>query len=426
MQIYDNPSSSTIQELIRRPELDVKHLKETINGVFEEVKAKGDSALKEFTEKFDKISLDEMQVTKAEIVEAKKQVPISLQEAIVNAFQNILRFHQKQLTKVVKVETQVGVTCWQKAVAIEKVGLYVPGGTAPLFSTVLMLAIPARLAECEEIVLCTPPDANGNIHPAILYTANLCGVNKIYKVGGAQAIAGMSIGTETIPQVYKIFGPGNQYVTAAKQKAAVLGTAIDMPAGPSEVLVFADDSGNAEYIASDLLSQAEHGEDSQVVFVTTKKELMSEVTAEVNKQVEAIPRKAIAKKALEKSHSIFFDNNDKAFDFINEYAPEHLIISSDHASDYVAKVKNAGSVFIGNFTPESAGDYASGTNHTLPTNGFAKAFSGVNMDAFVKKITFQEISESGLKALGSTIVEMAEAEKLIAHANAVKIRLKDL
>lgn len=426
MQKYENPATSTIQELILRPELDVKHLKDTINTIFEEVKANGDTALKTFTEKFDNVSLEVMQVTKAEIVEAKKQVPISLQEAIVNAFQNILRFHQKQLTKVVKVETQVGVTCWQKAVAIEKVGLYVPGGTAPLFSTVLMLAIPARLAECEEVVLCTPPDANGNIHPAILYTANLCGVNKIYKVGGAQAIAGMSIGTETIPQVYKIFGPGNQYVTAAKQKAAVLGTAIDMPAGPSEVLVFADDSGNAEYIASDLLSQAEHGEDSQVVFVTTKKELMSEVTAEVNKQVEAIPRKAIAKKALEKSHSIFFDNNDKAFDFINEYAPEHLIISSDHASDYVAKVKNAGSVFIGNFTPESAGDYASGTNHTLPTNGFAKAFSGVNMDAFVKKITFQEISESGLKALGSTIVEMAEAEKLIAHANAVKIRLKDL
>ncbi len=426
MKLYENPSASIIQKLIQRPSLEIKHLSDTINRVFEEIESNGDRAVLNYTEKFDKVVIEKMLVPKEEIVEAKKNVPISLQEAIVSASQNILRFHQKQLTKVVKVETQPGVICWQKAVAIEKVGLYIPGGTAPLFSTVLMLAIPARLANCEEIVLCTPPDHNGKIHPAILYTANLCGVKKIYKVGGAQAIAAMALGTETIPQVYKIFGPGNQYVTAAKQKAAELGTAIDMPAGPSEVLVFADETGNAEYIASDLLSQAEHGVDSQVVFVTTKKKLVPQVTGEVNKQLEIIPRKEIAKSALLESYSVYFSNSQEAFHFINEYAPEHLVINSNRASDYVSKIKNAGSVFIGHYTPESAGDYASGTNHTLPTNGFAKAFSGVNMDAFVKKITFQEISKSGLKKLGDTIIEMAEAEQLKAHANAVRIRLEDL
>jgi len=353
-------------------------------------------------------------------------LPIALQQAIQAASQNIKRFHQTQFNEVVKVETQPGVTCWQKAVPIEKVGLYIPGGTAPLFSTVLMLAIPAQLAGCDEIVICTPPDTYGNINPAILFAAELCGVNTIYKIGGSQAIAALCQGTESVPVVNKIFGPGNQYVTAAKQKAVELGTAIDMPAGPSEVLVFADDSGKASYIASDLLAQAEHGVDSQVVFVTTNQDLIIEVQKEVKKQCTMLPRKEIATMALSQSHLIFITEDQQAFDFINEYAPEHFIISSDHANDYIPMIKNAGSVFIGNFTPESAGDYASGTNHTLPTNGHAKAFSGVNLDAFMKKITFQEINEEGLKGLGQTIIAMAEAENLKAHANAVRIRLEDI
>lgn len=426
MNVYVNPSKESIKQLIKRPALEVNDLRAIINDVFEDIRVNGDDAVKSYTQKFDKVMLDDLKVSEAEIVGAKNGLPITLQKAIKVAYKNIKRFHQTQYSEVVKVETQPGVTCWQKAVPIEKVGLYIPGGTAPLFSTVLMLAIPAQLAGCENIVLCTPPDSFGNIHPAILFTAELCGVDTMYKVGGSQAIAALSQGTESIPRVSKIFGPGNQYVTAAKQKAVEIGTAIDMPAGPSEVLVFADDSGNARYIASDLLAQAEHGVDSQVVFVTTNKDLIPAVREEVDKQLIHLPRKEIAEIALSQSHSVFISDNQEAFDFINEYAPEHFIISSDHANDYISMIKNAGSVFIGNFTPESAGDYASGTNHTLPTNGHAKAFSGVNVDAFMKKITFQEINKEGLKGLGQTIITMAEAEQLNAHANAVKIRLEDI
>ncbi len=426
MNVYENPSPEIIQELIKRPALKLEDLKAIINDVFNEIKINGDAAVKSYTQKFDKVMLDELKVSQAEISGAKNAMPVALQQAITDAHKNVKRFHQTQFSEVVKVETQPGVTCWQKAVPIEKVGLYIPGGTAPLFSTVLMLAIPAQLAGCEEIVLCTPPDAYGNIHPAILFTAELCGVNTIFKVGGSQAIAALSLGTESIPKVNKIFGPGNQYVTAAKQKAVELGTAIDMPAGPSEVLVFADDSGKANYIASDLLAQAEHGVDSQVVFVTTNQDLIPQVKEEVERQLVSLPRKEIAEMALSQSHSVFISDVEHAYDFINEYAPEHFIISSERGNDYISLIKNAGSVFIGNFTPESAGDYASGTNHTLPTNGHAKAFSGVNMDAFMKKITFQEINKEGLKGLGKTIITMAEAEQLKAHANAVRIRLEDI
>jgi histidinol dehydrogenase len=426
MNVYENPSQEIIQQLIKRPALEVDDLRAIISDVFEEVKVNGDDALKSYTQKFDKVLLDDVKVSEAEINGAKNSLPLALQQAIKDAYQNIKRFHQSQCSEVIKVETQPGVTCWQKAVPIEKVGLYIPGGTAPLFSTVLMLTIPAQLAGCEQIVLCTPPDAYGNIHPAILFTAQLCGVDTIFKVGGSQAIAALSQGTESIPKVYKIFGPGNQYVTAAKQKAVELGTAIDMPAGPSEVLVFADDTGKANYIASDLLAQAEHGVDSQVVFVTTDQSLIPLVKEEVVKQLNTLPRKEIAEIALSQSHAVFISDDLHAFDFINEYAPEHFIISSDRASEYISMIKNAGSVFIGNFTPESAGDYASGTNHTLPTNGHAKAFSGVNLDAFMKKITFQEINREGLKGLGQTIIAMAEAEQLKAHANAVRIRLEDI
>lgn len=423
MNRYHNPDQEMIEEICTRPHIDTSSLTKTINQIFDAIKNSGDQALIEFTEAFDKIKLEDQLVSEAEFSGAQNSLPASLITAINCAYQNIKTFHETQQTETVKVETQSGVMCWQESVAISRVGLYIPGGTAPLFSTVLMLAIPAQIAGCKEIILCTPPDAYGQIHPAILYAAKLCGIRKMIKAGGAQAIAAMAIGTETVPRVHKIFGPGNQYVTAAKQKAFESGTAIDMPAGPSEVLVFADSTGNPAFIAADLLAQAEHGVDSQVIFVTTESQLVDKIIHEIDKQQITLPRREITATALAHSHAMSFDTVDSAFEFINEYAPEHFIISSDSADQYLSFIQNAGSVFIGHYTPESAGDYASGTNHTLPTNGHAKAFSGVNLDAFVKKITFQQITEIGLKGLSDTIIHMAEAEQLQAHANAVKIRL---
>ncbi len=424
MNRYHKPTREEISTICTRPAMDVSALAETVNHIFQKITQYGDAALLDFTEKFDKIKLDHLLVSESEIMGAANSIPVHLQKAITIAHGNITRFHQMQQSEIIKVETSEGVSCWQKSVPIEKVGLYIPGGTAPLFSTVLMLAIPATIAGCEEIVLCTPPDQYGAIHPAILYTAHLCGVTTIVKAGGAQAIAAMSIGTHTVTKVDKIFGPGNQYVTAAKMQAFASGTAIDMPAGPSEALVFADETGHPEFIASDLLSQAEHGVDSQVIFVTTDESLVDRVEAAIEEQISSLPRQEIASLSLAHSHAVSYEDADAAFAFINEYAPEHFIISSDQSESYIDRIKNAGSVFLGNYTPESAGDYASGTNHTLPTNGHAKAFSGVNLDSFCKKITFQHISEQGLAGLGQTIIDMAEAEQLQAHANAVKIRLR--
>lgn len=422
MNQYQNPDSKTIAQICLRPQMDTSKLSKTITDIFSDIGTGGDKALSDFTERFDKIKLDDLLVSQAEFDGAEHSIPVRLKNAIQNAYRNILRFHNTQKSESVKIETQKGVVCWQESVPIQNVGLYIPGGTAPLFSTVLMLAIPAKIAGCEDIILCSPPNEYGIINPAILYAAKLCGVTKMVKAGGAQAIAALAIGTETVPKADKIFGPGNQYVTAAKQKAFEMGTAIDMPAGPSEVLVFADKTGNPAYIASDLLAQAEHGVDSQVVFVTTEEDLVKQVIQEINSQQVVLPRQEITKIALEHSHAVYINSVESAFDFINEYAPEHFIISSDQSEDYIGFIKNAGSVFLGNYTPESAGDYASGTNHTLPTNGHAKAFSGVNLDAFLKKITFQQISKRGLEGLGETIIQMAEAEQLQAHANAVKIR----
>lgn len=422
MNQYQNPDSKTIAQICLRPQMDTSKLTKTISDIFENIGKSGDQALLEYTERFDKIKLDNLLVSQAEFDGAENAIPIALKNAIQNAYQNILRFHSTQKSEAVKIETQAGVVCWQESVAIQKVGLYIPGGTAPLFSTVLMLAIPAKIAGCEDIILCSPPNEYGIINPAILYAAKLCGVTKMVKAGGAQAIAAIAIGTKTVPKVDKIFGPGNQYVTAAKQKAFEMGTAIDMPAGPSEVLVFADETGNPGYIASDLLAQAEHGVDSQVVFVTTEADLVDQVIQEIDTQQRALPRREITKIALQHSHAVHMNSVESAFEFINEYAPEHFIISSNKSEEYIGFIKNAGSVFLGNYTPESAGDYASGTNHTLPTNGHAKAFSGVNLDSFLKKITFQQISKIGLEGLGETIIQMAEAEQLQAHANAVKIR----
>jgi len=418
-----NPNLEEVSQICQRPLMDMSNLSTLISDIFENIQEKGDAALLEYTARFDRVKLERLLVSESELNSGEHTLTIELKSAIQNAYQNIHTFHNTQLSESIKVETQQGVMCWQQSVPILKVGLYIPGGTAPLFSTVLMLSIPAIIAGCEEIILCTPPNENGQINPAILYTAKLCGVTKIVKAGGAQAIAALALGTETVPKVDKIFGPGNQYVTAAKQKAFELGTAIDMPAGPSEVLVYADETAKPAFIAADLLAQAEHGVDSQVIFVTTKSDLVSQVLVELESQQKELPRQEITKVALEHSHAVSFDSLDVAFDFINDYAPEHLIICSDKSEEYLTKIKNAGSVFLGNYTPESAGDYASGTNHTLPTNGHAKAFSGVNLDAFVKKITFQKISQEGLVKLGDTIIIMAEAEHLQAHANAVKIRI---
>lgn len=426
MNITLYPDKSEWQELLKRPEEDVSGLFETVRNVLNQIKVDGDEALKLYTSKFDGVDLDELQVSEAEIASACMQVSNELKDAIYKAKLNIETFHTSQISTLKKIDTQPGVTCWQKSVGIEKVGLYIPGGSAPLFSTVLMLAIPAKIAGCKEIVMCTPPNKNGEIDPAILYTASLVGVDKVFKLGGVQAVGAMAYGTESVSKVYKIFGPGNRFVTAAKQLVSLKEVAIDMPAGPSEVLVMADDSADASFVASDLLSQAEHGADSQVIFVTDSKVLLDEVIDEVATQLDLLPRKETAAKALENSQTILLKSIDEIVELSNQYAPEHLIMAVKNAEEVSAGVVNAGSVFLGNYTPESVGDYASGTNHTLPTHGYATAYSGVNLDSFIRKITFQEISPAGLKTLGPIVELMAAAEQLDAHKNAVTLRLKKI
>ena len=419
-----NPKPETWSAILKRPTQTIGDIEVTVKEIFMEVQINGDKAIAKYTSLFDGVKFDNAAVSKSEIDEAISTIPSALKGAIQLAKSNIEKFHSAQKTAKVEIETIEGVNCWQEKRPIQKIGLYIPGGTAPLFSTVLMLAVPAKIAGCKEIVLCSPPDKKGNINPAILYAANLCGVTKILKVGGIQAIAAMTFGTELIPKVFKIFGPGNQFVTVAKQLATQFGVAIDMPAGPSELLIVADETAIPAFIASDLLSQAEHGTDSQVILVSTSKTLIDEVEKEVQKQLEVLPRKAIAEKAIANSKLIFVENDAIALDLINEYGPEHFIICSKNEDFYVTNIENAGSVFIGNYTPESAGDYASGTNHTLPTNGYAKNYSGVNLDSFTKAMTFQKISPSGIQNIGKAIEIMAEAEGLQAHKNAVTLRLK--
>lgn len=429
MEVIKYPSREEWAALAERPALDVSTLFDTVRTVLNEVRMEGDAAVMRYEEKFDKINpatFGSLQVSEEEIIAARALVSEDLKEAIRNAKNNIETFHASQRFTGKKVETTAGVTCWQKAVAIEKVGLYIPGGTAPLFSTVLMLAVPARIAGCKEIVLCTPPDKNGNVHPAILFAAEVAGVNKIFKIGGIQAIAAMAYGTQSVPKVYKIFGPGNQYVTAAKQLVSLKDVAIDMPAGPSEVEVIADESANPEFIAADFLSQAEHGADSQAMLVTASEGIVGKVILAIQEQVARLPRQEITEKALKHSRIIVLKDRQEVIDFTNLYAPEHLIIQTTDYTAIAGQVENAGSVFMGPYTPESAGDYASGTNHTLPTNGYAKAYSGVNLDSFIKKITFQEITADGIRQLGDTIRIMAANEQLEAHRNAVTIRLKTL
>lgn len=422
-KIY-NPKPESWASILERPTKTVDDIEATVKEIFKEVQKKGDVAVAKYTSLFDGASIEKLEVSEAEIDAAIASISSELKEAIQLAKANIKKFHFAQKTERVEVETIEGVNCWQEKRPIQKIGLYIPGGTAPLFSTVLMLAVPAAIAGCNEIVLCSPPDKNGNINPAILYAANLCGVTKILKVGGIQAIAGMTFGTETIPKVYKIFGPGNQFVTVAKQLATQFGVAIDMPAGPSELLIVADDTAVPAFVASDLLSQAEHGADSQVILVSTSKKLIDAVEIEIQIQMDFLPRKNIAKKAIANSKLIFVENDTIALELINEYGPEHFIICSEFDDFYTNGVQNAGSVFIGNYTPESAGDYASGTNHTLPTNGYAKNYSGVNLDSFTKTMTFQKISQKGIQNIGKAIEIMAEAEGLQAHKNAVSLRLK--
>ena len=426
MEIIKLPNKKDWSSLLKRPVKNSEELEKAVIPLLEDIKKLGDIALRAYTQKFDKVSVESFLVTGEEIREAESLLSKELKMAINTAKRNIEFFHSKQKNEPEIVETMTGVTCWRKNVAIEKVGLYVPGGTAPLFSTVLMLAIPATIAGCKEIVLCTPPDTNEKIHPAILYTAHLCGVTKIYKAGGAQAIGAMAYGTETIPAVYKIFGPGNQFVTLAKQLVNKAGVAIDMPAGPSEVAIFANHTSNPAFVASDLLSQAEHGSDSQVILVSTNEDIIFKVEEELGKQLAVLPRMEFAKKALENSKFFLMSNENEAIDLLNEYAAEHLILAVDKPERLAEMVINAGSVFMGHFTPEAAGDYASGTNHTLPTNGYAKSYSGVSLDSFYKKITFQSISPQGLTALGPVIEIMAENELLQAHKNAVSIRLNEI
>lgn len=420
------PSKEQWTDILRRPALNTENLFDTVRGIINRVRAEGDVAVIEYEATFDKAILTSLAVTEAELEEGVALVSEELKAAISLAKKNIETFHASQRFVGRKVETMEGVTCWQKAVGIEKVGLYIPGGTAPLFSTVLMLAVPARIAGCKEIVLCTPPDKNGKIHPAILFAAQMAGVSKIFKAGGVQAIAAMAYGTESVPKVYKIFGPGNQYVTAAKQLVSLRDVAIDMPAGPSEVEVLADDSANPVFVAADLLSQAEHGVDSQAVLITTSEKLQDDVMKEVERQLAELPRREIAEKSLANSKLILVKDMDEALELTNEYAPEHLIVETKNYREIAERVINAGSVFLGSFSPESAGDYASGTNHTLPTNGYAKAYSGVSLDSFIRKITFQEIRPEGMKAIGPAIEIMAANEQLDAHKNAVSVRLRDI
>lgn len=422
MQIIKYPPKDQWSEILKRPSLNFDSLFDQVKNTLDEVRHHGDAALRNFTRKFDKVEVDALEVTKEEIAEAIKMVSTELKEAIEMARRNIWKFHSEQQREYTEIQTSPGVYCWQKAVPIEKIGLYVPGGSAPLFSTVLMLGIPAQIAECKEVILCSPPASDGKINPAVLYAAHVAGIHRIFRVGGAQAIAAMAYGTESIPKVYKIFGPGNQYVTAAKQLVSLSDVAIDMPAGPSEVLIIADETANPAYVASDLLSQAEHGADSQVLLVTTTENLIEKTLEQIEIQIEKLPRKETARKALDNSRIILVKNLDEAIAVTNEYAPEHLIISTRSYMVVAEHIVNAGSVFLGNMSPESAGDYVSGTNHTLPTHGFAKAYSGVNLDSFLKKITFQQLTSEGLTNLSNAIILMAENEGLQAHANAVKVR----
>lgn len=422
MTIYRYPSKDSWQELLKRPSIDISLLDGKIIPIIEEVRKNGDKAVRKFTSQFDNAAIEKLQVTSQENYFALNQIGSELFDAIKLAAANITAFHKKQVQPVEKIETMPGVLCWRKNVPIEKVGLYIPGGTAPLFSTVLMLAIPAIIAGCKEIIICTPPSSEGKIHPAILAAAGYLGINTIYKSGGVQAIAAMTFGTESIPKVYKIFGPGNQYVTAAKQLVQKYGVAIDMPAGPSELAIYADGTSNPAFIAADLLSQAEHGPDSQVILVTDHEPVIESVKQEIDKKLQLLPRREFAEKALSNSKSFLVNNRSEAIELLNEYAPEHLILSCEDPVPLAEEVINAGSVFLGHYSPESAGDYASGTNHTLPTNGYAKAFSGISVDSFVKKITFQYLSEEGLKNIGPAVVSMAEAEGLQAHAEAVRVR----
>ena len=426
MKIYNNPLIQDWEKLSERKTIPTQDLNELIKTVFNDIQKNGDNAIQKYTQNFDDVQIENTVVTEIEIENAIKSVPDDLKNAIQIAANNIKKFHQSQKENPIKIETTSGVFCWRESRAIDTIGIYIPGGTAPLFSTVLMLAIPAKIARCKNIILCTPPDKNGKVNPAILYAAKLIGVSQIFKVGGIQAIAAMTFGTAKIPKVLKIFGPGNQFVTAAKQYAQQLGLAIDLPAGPSELLVLVDDSCDPEFVASDLLSQAEHGEDSQVILVSNSKKIVADIITEIGIQKSLLPRKAIVEKALQNSIALVFENLKTAIDFSNFYAPEHLIFAVEDAENKIGQIENAGSVFIGNYSCESAGDYASGTNHTLPTNGFAKNYSGVSLDSFIKKITFQKITANGIQNLGPTIELMAEAEGLMAHKNAVSIRLKSL
>jgi histidinol dehydrogenase len=423
MKIYQEPPVSDWDSLVQRPAIDQVPLQKTVSKILQQVKAKGDTAVKGLTKKYDGFSVRKLLVAEKEIKDAERKIPVELQQAILRAHQNITKFHTQQIEVTKKIETSEGVYCWRKSVPIQRVGFYIPGGSAPLFSTVLMLGIPAQIAGCRDITMSTPASSDGQVHPAILYAASLVGIKEIYKAGGAQAIAAMAYGTASIQKVDKIFGPGNQFVTAAKQLVQLEGTAIDMPAGPSEVCIIADETSNPAFVAADLLAQAEHGPDSQVMLVANHMQIIQDSMTELNKQLDGLNRKSIAAKALENSKAILLSNTDSMVAFVNQYAAEHLIVASDEPQKYVDGILHAGSVFIGNYTPESAGDYASGTNHTLPTNAFAKAYSGVSVDSFVKKITYQQISKNGIAKLGNTIIVMAEAEGLQAHANAVKIRL---
>ena len=423
MQIIINPGRKEWAKLLRRPYYDNSAVLLSVQTILDEVKQNGDEALRKFSKKFDGIDIDSFIVNNKEIEGAENSLSDSLKISIKQAKKNIEAFHVAQIQKAEVIETMPGIECWRKGVGIDKVGLYIPGGSAPLFSTVLMLAIPAGIAGCKEVVLCTPANKQGEINPAILFAAKECGINKIFKVGGAQAIAAMAFGTETISSVYKIFGPGNQYVTAAKQLVQMQGVAIDMPAGPSEVCVLADETANPAFIAADLLSQAEHGTDSQVLMVSTSEKTVAEVLKEIEKQLAELPRRAIAERVLSNSKAIVVNNMVDGIDLVNEYAAEHLIICTQLGGSVAEQITNAGSVFIGNYSPESAGDYASGTNHTLPTNAFARAYSGVSVDSFLKKITFQKLTQQGLNNIGDAVIEMAEAEGLKAHANAVRVRM---
>ena len=426
MNIIRYPEKSEWQKIVERPHLDVSQLNETVASVLADVKQRGDEAVKGYELKFDHVDLPTLEVTKDEIAEAEKFVTKELKEAIQLAHANIKTFHESQRFRSKKVETQPGVTCWQKSVPIEKVGLYIPGGTAPLFSTVLMLATPARLAGCGEIVLCTPPDRNGRIHPAILVAARQAGVSRIFKAGGVQAIGAMAYGTESVPKVHKIFGPGNRFVMAAKQQVSLADVAIDMPAGPSEVCVVADEQANPVFVAADLLSQAEHGSDSQVLFITTSEQMLTKVQQEVERQLRQLPRQDFARQSLDNSCFVLVPTTADAIALANRYAPEHLILQTQDYEQLASLVANAGSVFLGPYACESAGDYASGTNHTLPTHGYATAYSGVNLDSFCRKITFQHLTEQGIRSIGQAVELMAEAEQLEAHRNAMSVRRKTI